>query len=160
MFLEHGFVFTHEALHDWEARFAPLLADQLRTKRRGQAGTSWYVDETSLKVHGKWCYLYRASDVDGNLVESRRSEKREMDAAQQCFNRALAVVGQTPERVTTDGQASSPRAVRKTLGTMCSIEPTNPSPIAWCKTIGESSNGIPHARFQKRWLGCLFLLRF
>ena len=46
MFLERGFVFTHETLRDWEARFAPLIADQLRIKRRGQAGASWYVDET------------------------------------------------------------------------------------------------------------------
>ncbi len=46
MFLERGFVFTHEAVRDWEARFAPLIADQLRAKRRGQAGRSWYVDET------------------------------------------------------------------------------------------------------------------
>jgi transposase-like protein len=67
---------THEAVRDWEARFAPLLADQLRTKRHGQAGTSWYVDETYLKVHGKWCYLYRAIDHEGNLVDSMLSEKR------------------------------------------------------------------------------------
>ena len=57
LFLERGFTFTYEAVRDWEARFAPLLADQLRTKRHGQAGRSWYVDETSIKVHGKWCYL-------------------------------------------------------------------------------------------------------
>jgi hypothetical protein len=46
MFLQRGFVFTHEAVRDWEARFAPLMADQLRIKRRGQAGKSWHVDET------------------------------------------------------------------------------------------------------------------
>ena len=57
MFLERGFVFTHETGRDWEKRFAPLVADQLRRKRRGQAGRSWYVDETSIKVHGKWCSL-------------------------------------------------------------------------------------------------------
>jgi putative transposase len=38
MFLERGFVFTHEAVRDWETRFALLLADQLRVKRRGQRG--------------------------------------------------------------------------------------------------------------------------
>ncbi len=38
MFLERGFEFTHEAVRDWEARFAPLIADQLRAKRRGQRG--------------------------------------------------------------------------------------------------------------------------
>jgi transposase-like protein len=32
MFLPRGFPFTHEALRDWEARFAPFLADQLRTR--------------------------------------------------------------------------------------------------------------------------------
>lgn len=71
MFLVRGFVFTHEAVSDWEARCAPRLADQLRTKRREKAGASWYVDETYLKVNGKWCYLYRAIDQDGNLVDSR-----------------------------------------------------------------------------------------
>jgi putative transposase len=46
MFLERGFVFTHEAVREWEARFAPLLADQLRAKRTGLAGRSYSVDET------------------------------------------------------------------------------------------------------------------
>jgi putative transposase len=87
-----GTVFTHETVRDWEARFAPLVADQLRIKRRGQAGRSWYVDEIYIKVHGKWCYLYRAIDADGNLVDSRLSEKRDMEAAQQFFKQALSVV--------------------------------------------------------------------
>src|ERR1700730_6890625 len=42
--LERGCVFTHETVRDWEARFAPRIADQLANKRRGQAGTSCYVD--------------------------------------------------------------------------------------------------------------------
>lgn len=52
-FLERGFTFTHEAIRDWEVRFAPLITEQLRTRRRGQAGKSWYVNETYVKVHGK-----------------------------------------------------------------------------------------------------------
>lgn len=109
-------MFTHETVRDWEARFAPLVADQLRRKRRRQSGSSWYVDETSIKVHGKWCYLYRAIDADGNLVDSCLSEKRDMEAAQRFFKQALSVVGQAPEQVTTDGHASYPRAVREILG--------------------------------------------
>ncbi len=46
MFLERGFAFTHETVRAWETRFAPLIADQLRAKRKGQVGRSWYVDET------------------------------------------------------------------------------------------------------------------
>src|ERR1043165_6893592 len=85
MFLERGWQFTHEAVRGWEARFGPLLAEQLRVRRRGQAGISWYVDKTYVKVHGKWCYLYRAIDADGNLVDSRLSEKRDMEAAKRFF---------------------------------------------------------------------------
>ena len=97
-------------------RFAPFIAEQLRTKRCGKAGKSWYVDETYIKVHGKWCYLYRAIDAEGNLVDSRLSEKRDMDAAQQFFKQAMAVIGHAPESVTTDGHRSYPRAVREILG--------------------------------------------
>ncbi len=113
---ERGFEFTHEAVRDWEARFAPLIADQLRAKRRGQAGRSWYVDETYVNVKGKWCYLYRAIDRDGNLVDSMVGEKRDMEAAKRFFKQAVAVVGHAPERVTTDGHDSYPRAIRETLG--------------------------------------------
>ena len=116
MFLERGFAFTHEAVREWEARFAPLLADQLRAKRRGQAGRSWHVDETYIRVGGKWQYLYRAIDRDGNLVDSVLSEHRDMDAAKRFFREALDVAEQAPERVTTDGHDSYPRAIRETLG--------------------------------------------
>ncbi|GHO80110.1 hypothetical protein KSD_78810 [Ktedonobacter sp. SOSP1-85] len=50
------------------------------------------MDETYIKVHRTWCYLYRAIDVDGNLVDSMLSEKRNMEAAQQFFKQAVAVV--------------------------------------------------------------------
>ncbi len=63
MFLERGFVFTHETVRDWEAKLAPLMAEQLRKRRRGVVGESWYVDETYIKVDGQWCYLYRAIEL-------------------------------------------------------------------------------------------------
>jgi putative transposase len=60
----------------------------LRARRRGKAGHSWYVDETYVKVSGKWHYLYRAIDRDGNRVDSMLSEKRDMGAAKRFFKRA------------------------------------------------------------------------
>ncbi|MEO8288766.1 MAG: DDE-type integrase/transposase/recombinase, partial [Chloroflexota bacterium] len=103
-------------VRDWETRFAPLITEQLRARRRGKAGRSWYSDETYLKVGGKWCYLYRAIDRDGNLVDSMLSEKRDMDAAKRFFKGAKDVVGHKPVRVTTDGYDSYPRAIRRILG--------------------------------------------
>jgi transposase-like protein len=116
MFLVRGFAFTHEAVREWEARFAPLVTQQLRANRRGQAGRSWYVDETSVKVAGKWHYLYRAMDRDGNLVDAMLSEKRDRAAAQPFFQQAKEVTGCRPERGTTDGHDADPRAIRPVLG--------------------------------------------
>jgi hypothetical protein len=66
--LDVWYDFTHETVRDWEARFAPMLSGKLKVKRRGGAGKSWYVDETYIKLQGRWQYLYRAMDRDGNLI--------------------------------------------------------------------------------------------
>jgi putative transposase len=116
MFLTRSFTFTHEAVREWEARFAPLLAERLRAKRRRRGGGSWYADETYVKVQGRWCYLYRAIDREGNLLDAMLSETRDLAAAKRFFAQALAVVGKPPQRVTTDGHPAYPRAIRETLG--------------------------------------------
>jgi transposase-like protein len=76
------------------------------------------VDETYINVKGKWAYLYRAIDQEGNLVDSLLSEKRNMEAAKRFFQQAVEVVGYTPEQVTTDGHTSYPRAIREIMGDM------------------------------------------
>ena len=103
-------------MHDWEAKLTPALAEDLRRRRRGKAGRSWYVDETYIKVDGRWCYLYRAIDRTGTLVDVLFSEHRDMKAARAFFRSAKAVTGFTPYRVTTDGHDSYKRAIRTELG--------------------------------------------
>src|SRR5579862_4709065 len=100
MFAARGYAFTHETVREWEARFAPLLSAQLKAKRRGQTGQSWYVDETYVKIKGHWHYLYRAIDRDGNLVDTMLNARRDMAAAKAFFKQAVQTVGHKPERVT------------------------------------------------------------
>jgi putative transposase len=116
MFLERGLVFTHEAVREWEAQFAPVLSETLRKQRRGRIGASWYVDETYLKVKGRWTSLYRAIDRDGNLVDVLLSEKRDKAAAEAFFRSARLVTGKVPERVTTAGHEAYPGAIATELG--------------------------------------------
>src|SRR4051794_17290445 len=116
MFAVRGIVFSYEAVREWEAKLTPALAEDLRRRRRGKVGRSWYVDETYLKVHGRWCYLYRAIDRNGTLIDVLVSEHRDRAAAQAFFRSAQVVTGITPDRVTTDGHDSYPRAVRTELG--------------------------------------------
>jgi putative transposase len=84
-------------------KLAPFLSEVLRKQRHGAVGKSWYVDETYIKVQGQWCYLYRAIDRDGNLVDVRLSNTRDLLAAEAFFRSAWTVTGVTPDRVTTDG---------------------------------------------------------
>lgn len=119
MFLLRGIVFSHEAVREWEAKLAPVLAGELRQRRRGKGGCgrrSWHVDETYLKVRGRWCYLYRAIDRHGDLVDTMLSEHRNMAAAQAFFRSAKSATGIVPDQVTADGHGSYPRAIRSTLG--------------------------------------------
>src|ERR687885_814201 len=119
MFLVRGIVFSYEAVREWEAKLAPLLADELPGRRRGRGGPRgrrWHVDETYLKVGGRWAYLYRAIDRGGDLVDAMLSEHRDMAAARAFFRSAKAAAGVTPDQVTTDGHGSYPRAIRSALG--------------------------------------------
>ena len=68
-------------------------------------------------MKGRWCYLYRAIDFNGNLVDSLLSSTRDMAAAQRFFLSAVSIAGEAPTQVTTDGHDSYPRAIREMLGT-------------------------------------------
>src|ERR1700750_3307503 len=115
MFLTRGFIFTYEAVREWEAKLTPALAENLRRKRKGRVGRSWYVDETYIRVRGQWRYLYRAIDRDGALVDVMLSEHRDLAAARAFFRSAKTVTGVTPARVSTDGHDAYPRVIRTEL---------------------------------------------
>src|SRR5262249_18331448 len=108
MFLERGFVFTHETVRCWEATFAPLLTDLLRKHRYGQGSRRWHVDETLIKVAGKWAYLYRALDHEGNLLDVRLSETCDLATARAFFRSARLISKRSPLCVTSDRHACYP----------------------------------------------------
>jgi len=117
--LLRGIEVSREAVRDWETKLLPVTGEELRKRRHGKRrgpGASWYVDETYLQVRGKRAYLYRAIDRDGNLIDAMLSEHRDMAAAKAFFRSAKATIGYRPDRVTTDGHGSYPRAIRTTLG--------------------------------------------
>ena len=116
LLLQRGFEVTHETIRAWEFRFAPLLADQLRARRRGRAGGSWYLDETYVKVAGRCCYLYRAIDRYGELLDSMLSEHRDKHAARRFLRGLVEVAGRKPLRLTTDKHPAYRRAIHWIIG--------------------------------------------
>ena len=116
LLLQRGFEVSHETVRTWEFRFAPMVTDNLRSKRRGTAGRSWYLDETYIKVSGRWCYLYRAIDRDGNLLDSMLSEHRDRDAARRFLRRLIDAQVRKPLRLTTDKHPAYTKAIRWIVG--------------------------------------------
>jgi putative transposase len=97
---ERGVVVDHATLNRWVVKFSPLIAASAQARKRATAN-SWRLDETYIKVRGKWTYLYRAVDRDGQTLDFMLSERRDLAAARRFFKQAIATNG-VPDRVVID----------------------------------------------------------
>ena len=74
LLLQRGNNISYETVRAWEFRFTPLISAQLRAQRGGQAGRSSCIDETYVKVAGRWYDLYRSIDRGSALLGSVRTQ--------------------------------------------------------------------------------------
>lgn len=88
MMLERGIVVDHSTIHRWVLRLTPLLAKNAHQRRTMYGGT-WYVDETYIKVKGKWTYLYRAVTANGDTIDFMLSRHRDQKSALRFFKQAI-----------------------------------------------------------------------
>ncbi len=96
---ERGVTVDHVTVYRWVQRFTGEFIEAARPCRHA-LGDRWFVDETYLKVAGKWAYLYRAVDQHGQVIDVLLSAKRDLAAARRFFIRALRA-GTVPAEVTT-----------------------------------------------------------
>lgn len=99
---ERGIEVDHVTIYRWVQRFTPLLADAAGPCRH-TVGDRWFVDETYVKVAGKWRYVYRAVDQYGQIIDVLVSTRRDLRAARRFFGRALRAHGDPVEVVTDRG---------------------------------------------------------
>ncbi len=75
---------------------------------------SWQVDETYVKVKGKWKYLYRAVDSAGNTIDFMLSAKRDRRAAKRFFRKVLSSAHtHSPRVINVDKNAAYPIAIKE-----------------------------------------------
>jgi glyoxylate reductase len=104
---ERGVTVDHVTIYRWVQRFTPEFIEAARPCRHAP-GDRWFVDETYLKVAGKWIFLYRAVDQHGQVIDVLLSVRRDLAAARRFFTRALRA-GTIPVEVTTDRAPIYPR---------------------------------------------------
>ena len=109
----------HVTVYRWVQRFTPLLIDAARPCRHCP-GDRWLVDETYVKVAGRWVYLYRAIDQFGQVIDVLVSQKRDLAATRRFFTRALEH-GPRPSEVTTDRAPAYPRVLDELLPAACHV---------------------------------------
>ena len=103
-------------------------------------GDRWQVDETYVKVAGRWPYVYRAIDQFGQVIDVFVSPRRDAGAARRFFQRAIGATKVTPAEVATD-QARLYLAVLEEL-----------LPAAWHRTDRYANNRVEcdHGRLKAR----------
>jgi len=111
MLADRGVDVAHTTLFRWIQAYAPELERRIRPHLRPSNG-SWRVDETYVRVKGRWTYLYRAVDSRGQTIDFLLSAKRDAEAARRFFRNAL---GQphtvSPRTITVDKNPAYPKAV-------------------------------------------------
>ena len=112
MMAERGLSLVHTTIMRWVHDYAPEFERRWNRFAR-PAGRSWRVDETYVKIRGKWMYLYRAVDGEGRTVDFRLSGKRDVGAAKAFLRNAMKTQGSAPRTITLDGYAAPHRAVRE-----------------------------------------------
>ena len=135
---ERGLDVDHVTIYRWVQRFTPL-ADAARPCRHA-VGDRWQVDETYVKVAGRWRYVDRAIDQFGQVIDVFVSPSRDANAAQRFFERAIGTTAIIPVEVVTDQAPAYPAVLDGLL------------PAAWHRTERYANNYVEadHSRLKAR----------
>ena len=99
---ERGIDISHETIRFWWNRFGPMFAAEIRKNRvarlRRFPQWRWHLDEVFVKINGKLCYLWRAVDHEGEVLETVVTAKRDKAAALKFLKRIMKKYGQPQER--------------------------------------------------------------
>jgi putative transposase len=113
---ERGIDISHETVRFWWNRFGPMFAAEIRKNRvahlRRFPQWRWHLDEVFVKINGRLCYLWRAVDHEGEVLEAVVTTKRDKAAALKLLKRIMKKYG-SPCSVVTDGCGAYSAAMKE-----------------------------------------------
>ncbi len=115
MMIERGVEVDHTTLYRWVQQYAPEIEKRLRSYYKPTLGESWKVDETYVKVKGKWKCLYRAITKRGKTLDFYLSSTRNGKAAKRFLGKILRKMKEyeKPVKINTDQAPSYDMAIRE-----------------------------------------------
>jgi IS6 family transposase len=116
LLVERGIEADHVTIYRWVQRFTPLLIDAARPCRH----VPGFIDETYVKVAGRWMYLYRAIDQYGQVIDVMASQKWDLATTRRFLTHVLEY-GLHPTEVTTDRAAAYPRVIEELIPAACHV---------------------------------------
>ena len=109
--LERGFDVDHSTIHRWVIHYSPQLVEKFSSKKRLPAGR-WRLDDTYIKVKGKWKYYYRAVDNYGETIDVLLTAKRDTKAALRYLRKAIGSNGK-PSLINIDQSGANTAAIKR-----------------------------------------------
>lgn len=114
---ERGIDITYETVRFWWNRFGLMFAREIRKRRvqnQNYSNWSWHLDEVFVRVNGKLHYLWRAVDLEGEVLEASVSKRRDHKATLKFLRKLMKRYG-SPKTIVTD-KLGSYRAAMKVIG--------------------------------------------
>jgi len=145
MMSERGLLVVHTTIFRWVQDNAPEIDKRSRPHLK-KSNDSWRVDETYIKVRGKWMYLYRAVDSSGQTLDFLLNETRSTRAAKRFFKKMLGSPHvSTPRVINVDQNAAYPGAIQDLKQARLLPDSCQHRPVKYLNNIVEQDH-----RFVKR----------
>ncbi len=136
---ERGVQVSYETIRRWVMKFGPEVARRLSCDRP-RPHPLWHLDEMYVSIGGRWMYLWRAIDQNGEVLDVLVQAKRDKRAALKLMRKLLKKYGLAPRTIVTDKWRAYAAAIRH-LGLM-----------AWHHQAKWKNNRIEgsHVRIRRR----------
>ena len=140
MIQERGVEVDYTTIYRWVQKYVPELHKRIRWYSQVYSG-SWRIDETYIKVKGKWKYLYRAINKYGKTIDFILLHRRDKDAAKRFLKKALKSSKSKPYRINTDKHAPYLSAINELRKEGVIGDKTEHSQVKYLNNIVESDHG-------------------